>query len=179
VFYYYEGINGVAFALDPDGQAWFVDCDGGLCLICNTDFDGDAPIEFVWESGYETFVGLDTKNIHSLEFDVYPERDMAFEAVWVTQHSTGRGEQMEVRHSVMDISRLRFDELSFNTAVTPIRLYKRIKTKRHSSRENERKRINPRALPPPKPMSMGGEIRPARSRSECGPNRAGEQTEKQ
>lgn len=129
-FYYYEGINGVCFALDPDGNLWFTDPDGSLCLVCDTDLDGDAPIDFIWESGYETFLELDTQNVHRLEFDVFPQCETAFEAVWVTQHSTGRGERMEVEHSAIDLSRLAFDKLCFNTAVTPVKLHKRIKTKR-------------------------------------------------
>lgn len=130
VFYYYEGICAHAFCETGDGEVYFLTPDGKLCVMCPSPFDGEEPIEFVWESGYEEFLGLEMKNIHSLEFQIFPLSATSFDFVWISERMTGREERLFAEYRVADFSNMAFDSFSFATAVTPVRIEKRIKSKR-------------------------------------------------
>lgn len=130
VFYYYNGFGAAAFAEGDDGRMWFVREDGALCISSDTKKDDGQPMEFLWESGYEDHLGLDTKNIHSIDIELYPISSTGFSFIWVSEKLTGRYETLEVEYRVADFTNLCFDSLSFATAVTPVRLHKRIKAKR-------------------------------------------------
>lgn len=130
VFYYYEGFDAFDFAQDRYGRTWFVEKDGTLCAMTDSGLDGDKPIEFVWESGYEEHSGLDTKNVHRLEFEIYPIKAVSFGFDWMSEKLTvGKG-CIKVDYRITDFENLSFDSLVFATSSAPIRLYKRIKTKR-------------------------------------------------
>lgn len=130
LFYYYEGFDAAAFDEDGKGVTWFVRCDGRLCRFTDVKSDGGEPIPFRWESGYEEHFGLDTKNVHRLEFEVYPISATGFGFSWVSERLTGRYDTLEVVYNLADFANICFDTFSFSTAVTPVRLHKRIKTKR-------------------------------------------------
>lgn len=130
VFYYYEGFDAAAFTEDSGGVTWFVRSSGELCRFTQDKSDGGAPIPFRWESGYEEHYGLDKKNVHRLEFELYPIIATGFRFIWVSERETGRYDTLEVEYSLADFSHMRFDAFSFNTANTPVRLHKRIKAKR-------------------------------------------------
>ncbi|MBR6633538.1 MAG: hypothetical protein IKL05_04450 [Clostridia bacterium] len=130
LFYYYEGFDATAFSEDREGLMWFVRADGALCRITDEKLDGGSAIEFCWDSGYEEICGLDTKNVHRLEFELYPISTTSFSFVWVSEYMTSKDETLEIKYKVFDFSNIWFDSFIFNTAVTPVRLHKRIKTKR-------------------------------------------------
>lgn len=130
IFYYYEGFDAAAFAEDSNGVTRFVRRDGRLCRFTDAKSDGGEPIPFRWESGYEEHFGLDTKNVHRLEFEVYPISATGFGFSWVSERLTGRYDTLEVGYNLADFANVCFDAFSFSTAVTPVRLHKRIKTKR-------------------------------------------------
>lgn len=130
VFYYYEGFDAVDFSEDREGSLWFVRADGALCRLTEDKLDGGEAIEFYWETGYEEVCGLDTKNVHRLEFELYPISTTSFSFVWVSEYMTSRNETLEIKYKVFDLSNICFDTFTFNTSVTPVRLHKRIKTKR-------------------------------------------------
>lgn len=130
LFYYYEGFDAVEFTEDSEGVTWFVRSDGGLCRFTADRSDDGDSIPFRWESGYEEHSGLDTKNVHWLEFEVYPISATGFAFSWVSERVTGRYDALEVAYSLASFSDMHFDDFSFLTAVTPVRLHKRIKAKR-------------------------------------------------
>ncbi|MBE6650988.1 MAG: hypothetical protein E7613_06715 [Ruminococcaceae bacterium] len=130
VFYYYEGFDAVAFAEDREGGVWFLKRDGTLCILSDNALDGEEAIDFVWESGYEEHSGLDTKNVHSLEFEVYPIKATRFGFDWMSERLTGGYGSLEIDYRITDFENLCFDSFVFATSVAPVRLYKRIKAKR-------------------------------------------------
>lgn len=130
VFYYYEGFDAMMFAEDRENLTWFVKNSGELCRFTKDKSDGGSPIPFRWESGYEEHFGLSKKNVHRLEFEVYPISSTGFGFSWVSERLTGRYDTLEVEYTLADFSDVCFDSFSFATAVTPVRLYKRIKAKR-------------------------------------------------
>lgn len=130
VFYYYEGFGAVEFSEDSTNTLWFVRSDGALCREIAKKLDDSQSVDFVWESGYEESAGLETKNVHRLEFELQPVSATSFSFIWVSERSTGRHETLEVDYKVTDFTQWYFDDMSFNTASTPVRLTKRIKTKR-------------------------------------------------
>lgn len=130
VFYYYEGFDAAELAEDGSGCTWFVKNSGELCRFTDERSDGGEPIPFYWESGYEEHSGLDMKNVHSLEFEIYPISVTGFRVGWVSERLTGRYDTLEIEYALTDFSNTRFEAFSFLTAVTPVRLHKRIKAKR-------------------------------------------------
>lgn len=130
VFYYYEGIEAQSFCESSIGECFFITPDGKLCRMCEEHKDMGKKIDFLWESGYEEILGLESKNIHSLEFEVLPLSSTSFDIVWVSDNATGNKAGIELNYKVLDFKDIFFDLFSFKTAVTPVRLYKRIKLKR-------------------------------------------------
>ncbi len=130
LYYYYEGFNAHDFACDSTGLTWFLSTDGRLCRFIDEKSDGGEDIAFMWQSGYEEIAGLDTKNIHRLEFEILPSDAVDFKFEWFSGSRGGRGEVLTASWRVADFRNVYFDEFSFSTATSPIRLYKRVKLKR-------------------------------------------------
>ncbi len=130
LFYYYEGFDAAEFACDRKGGVWFVRNDGMLCAMSDERLDDGKAIGFSWETGYDEHSGLDTKNVHRLEFELLPISSTSFGFVWVSERLTGRHETLEIKYSVSDFNNTDFSAFTFATATTPVRLHKRIKTKR-------------------------------------------------
>ncbi len=130
LFYYYEGFDAAAFDCDRSGNVWFVRADGRLCTVTDERLDDGKAISFFWDTGYEEHSGLDTKNVHRLEFELFPISSTSFGFVWVSERLTGRHETLEIKYNVSDFSNTDFTAFTFATATTPVRLHKRIKTKR-------------------------------------------------
>ncbi len=133
VFYYFEGFGAAAFGEDGFGRCYFVRSDGALCAFTEDTLDSDEPIDFVWESGYGEYSGLDTKNVHRLELELYPGISSEFGLVWVSERQTGRCDNLTLNFRVCDFGELLFDDLSFATSRSSVRLVKRIKAKRVGS----------------------------------------------
>jgi len=130
VFYYYTGFSPYDFAEDDGGRLYFVSRDGSLCTESDKGYDGESEIEFLWEGNYEDFHGLDTKNIHTLEFEIFPVSATSFDISFVSERQSSRHEKIESFYKLFDFENFDFSKMSFLTAVTPVRLHKRIKAKR-------------------------------------------------
>ena len=130
VFYYYEGICAESFAQDSFGKCYFITADGTLCRFTEEHTDMGEKIDFLWESGYENFLGLECKNIYSLEFEVLPLSSTSFDIIWASEESSGTKSVIELEYKVLDFKNIFFDLFSFKTAVTPVKLFKRVKLKR-------------------------------------------------
>ncbi len=133
LFYYYEGFNAAFFHEDGVGNCFFLTCDGKLCRMTEESLDLGHPVDFEWETGYSEYSGLDTKNIHSIEFEVIPQSSVSFDILWASDTMTGKGMGVGAEYKVLDFESLNFSRFSFKTAVTPIRLRKRVKLKRQKS----------------------------------------------
>ena len=133
LFYYYEGLDAVAFHEDSTGSCFFLTPDGKLCRMTEESLDMGHPVDFEWETGYSEYAGLDTKNIHSIEFEVIPKSSVSFDILWASDTMTGKGMGMGAEYKVLDFESLFFDRFSFKSAITPIRIRKRVKLKRQKS----------------------------------------------
>ncbi len=130
VFYYYEGIDAVDFCQSGNGECFFITPSGFLCRMTEEHKDLGEKIDFFWESGYGDFLGLENKNIYSFDFEVLPLSSTSFDIVWVSDTATGRKSGIGLDYKVLDFKDIFFDLFSFKTAVTPVRLSKRVKLKR-------------------------------------------------
>ncbi|MBQ5746908.1 MAG: hypothetical protein IIV81_03105, partial [Clostridia bacterium] len=133
LFYYYEGIDAAAFCEDGEGNCFFLTSGGDLCRMTEESRDLGRPVNFEWETGYSEYAGLDTKNIHSIEFEVIPKSSVSFDIFWASDTMTGKGIGVGAEYKVLDFESLNFSRFSFKTAITPIRLRKRVKLKRQKS----------------------------------------------
>ena len=130
LFYYYEGIEGAYFAENPYGEVYFQHSDGRLCRFCESGYDIDKKVQFYWESDYDSVAGLETKNIHSIAFELLPVSTTSFDIMWVTDRATSKARNIGLDYKIFDFNSLFFDFFSFKTAVTPVKLIKRVKLKR-------------------------------------------------
>lgn len=130
LYYYYEGLNAAYFTEAPSSDVYFQRNDGSLCRFISESLDGDKKIDFHWETGYEDISGLDTKNIHSVEFELLPVSATSFDILWVSDNATSIAHSVGLDYKVFDFDSIYFDLFSFKTAITPVRLSKRIKLKR-------------------------------------------------
>ncbi len=130
LFYYYEGFDAIDFSEGDDGESWFIRRDGALCKMTDDKLDDGKSVDFEWESGYEDFFGLEPKNVHRLEFEVFPISKTSFGFLWVSERNAVKEESLGVEYKVSDFDAFDFGDTVFLTAVTPVRLHKRIKTKR-------------------------------------------------
>lgn len=130
LYYYYEGLNASYFAEAPSGDLYFQRQDGSLCHFIPESFDDGRKTSFRWETGYEDVSGLDTKNIHSVEFELLPVSETSFDILWVSDNATSIAQNVGLDYKVFDFGNVYFDLFSFKTAITPVRLKKRLKLKR-------------------------------------------------
>ncbi|MBQ7897996.1 MAG: hypothetical protein IJ323_06195 [Clostridia bacterium] len=130
LYYYYEGLNAACFTEAPSGDVYFQRNDGSLCHFISESFDDGKKVSFHWETGYEDASGLDTKNIHSVEFELLPVSETSFDILWVSDNATANAHNIGLDYKVFDFDSVYFDSFSFKTAITPVRLSKRLKLKR-------------------------------------------------
>ena len=130
VFYYYEGFAPVGFAESDNGETYFLSRDGALCRFISESLDMGRCIPFEWESDYEDMAGLENKNIHRLVFELMPVSGTSFDIVWISDRMASRKWNIGVDYKVFDLASIFFDAFSFRTAITPVRLTKRVKLKR-------------------------------------------------
>jgi hypothetical protein len=129
LFYYYEIAGAKYFAEADDGNTYFIK-DGSLLVLDSEPLDDGERIEFEWESGYTDTLGLKNKNIYSVAFDLVPDSVTFFDILWISESRVGKLSSLGLDWRVMNFEELYFDKFRFNTAVTPIKLSKRMKLKR-------------------------------------------------
>lgn len=130
VFYYYEGLPAVAFAESDNGEVYFVSSSGDVAILTDDALDENERIAFLWESGYRDTLGLESKNIYSLDFELIPVTATFFDVYWVSDSASGKLSELGLDYRVLNFSDINFKRLSFKTAKAPVRLSKRLKLKR-------------------------------------------------
>jgi hypothetical protein len=123
-------LNGAYFTSDPSGEVYFLTNDGKLCHFNDSGFDMDKRISFHWETDYEAVAGLENKNIHSVDFELLPVSTTSFDIIWVSDRATSEARNIGLEYKIFDLGSVFFDLFSFKTAVTPVKLSKRVKLKR-------------------------------------------------